>query len=397
MQTTPEIQALLDELYDRSAIVEELDGPQIEAWVSGLFAVFDDEVTAGLFVGYCASKQTSVGALLCAAIAELANQIDEVAASAARDAAQPDLLPPTAAQIGSSELTGAWNVRAPFGRSIVLGFDNPIEISHSESGQDLAGDEVAAELQHSILVEIDDDGGLADLQLSGPAKVLLEEASASDDRVVVEDLEIADALDRIIAAWPSDASPGQGSGPGVASNQQLVRRRILVATDVVLPTIATEELVVDVRRGLSDEEYDDANRASRSTLQAAVGISADAIERPINEVGRTLVHLIRGDAGDLSPRERDALLWLEWADWLGVGIGLVRAGVGSPADGATFVDLVNRCPEVSSTIDKADRDYAEWAFEIAVDLWSDVGGVEGGLLTEVGHQALGPAMIAAWS
>jgi hypothetical protein len=228
--------------------------------------------------------------------------------------------------------------------------------------------------------------------------VLLNEAAASDGRVVVEDLDPADALDRIVAGWPSGPTQDQGFGPGLAANQQFVRRRIFVATGLVLAAIDAEEPMVDVRRGLNDEEYEEANRASRSTLQAAVGISAEPIERsPMTEVERTLVHVIRGDVGDLSPRERDALLWLEWADWLGVGIGLVRAGAGSPADGATFVDLVNRCPEVSSTIDKADRDYAEWAFEIALDLLSDVGAVEDGLLTNAGHQALGNAMIVAWS
>ena len=146
MQTTPETQALLDELYDRSTIVEDLDGPQVEAWVSGLFALFDDEVTPGLFVAYCASKQTPVGAVLCAAIAELASEIDEPTATAARDAVMPNLLPPAAAQIGSSQLTGAWSVRAPFGRSIVLGFDNLTEIPRLDSDQALVDDEVPIEL-----------------------------------------------------------------------------------------------------------------------------------------------------------------------------------------------------------------------------------------------------------
>ena len=52
---------------------------------------------------------------------------------------------------------------------------------------------------------------------------------------------------------------------------------------------------------------------------------------------------------------------------------------------------------MSSTIDKGDRDYAEWAFDVAIDLLIDEGVVADGVLTPAGHQALGPALVAAWA
>ena len=150
-------------------------------------------------------------------------------------------------------------------------------------------------------------------------------------------------------------------------------------------------------RDRSDDEYVEANRAARSTLQAALGeVPEDSLQIATPE-GQAWISAIRGDAAGVSPRERDALIWLEWADWLGVGIGLHRAGVGAPMNGSAFVDLVNRCPEVSSSIDKNDRDYAEWAFETALDLLADSGVVHAGVLTEAGMAALGPAMVEAWT
>ncbi|MDG1086125.1 MAG: hypothetical protein P8P20_00190, partial [Acidimicrobiales bacterium] len=127
MQTTPEYGSLLEELYERASIVVDLDGPQLEAWVSGLFPVFDTDISIGDFVTYCADARTGRGAVLIAAIAELSDGLDVATSDLARNSLNPELLPDWAAAIGTSELTGAWTVTAPFGRSIVLGF-NAVDI-----------------------------------------------------------------------------------------------------------------------------------------------------------------------------------------------------------------------------------------------------------------------------
>ncbi len=400
MQTTPEISALLDDLYERCEIVADLSGPQIEAWVSGLFPVFDNDLTATMFVDHCASQQTAVAATVIAAIAELSDGLDADLGAHVQTILDDMEVPAIVEQVGTSELTGTWSVTAPFGRSIVLGFDNPR--AARVSADDLARGLEPIDLRHSILIEVDEHGALQDIQLAGPSKELLEEAADSDHRVVVTAIDVGDAVADIVSAWPTESVDPRRFGPGLNANQQFVRRRLLMLHDVALSQIVSDPVVIDVRRGLNDDEFAAANRAAISTLKAALRIdsaSTDDAEDPVaaTAAAAVVVAVIHGDGGELALRERDALLWLEWADWLGAGIGLWRAGSGSAADGATLVDHVNRCPEVSSTISKADRDYAEWAFEVALDLLEDAGVVADGVLTDTGYAALAPAMFSAWS
>jgi len=410
VQTNPETAALLRELYERASIVTELDGPQIEAWVSGLFTVFDDHATPIAFVDLCVGEATEQGALLVAAVAELTGGLDPEAAEHAHQQNQPDLLPGWAAGIGTSVLNGAWSVAAPFGRSIVLGFENPQAapvddaqdrdvLDRDAPDNDVAGEEEPEDLRHSILVELDGRGRLVDLQLTGPPQSLLNEAAADDDRVAVAELDVSEALSTVIAAWPEAESSATTFGSGFDSNQQFVRRRIVAASGHALSAVHGAEAQIDVRRGLNDYEYADANRAALSTMQAAVGLP-DGItdEAAVAELVPAWVSVVHGDIPDVSPPEREALLWLEWADWLGAGIGLLRAGSGAEATGETLVDHVNRCPEVSSSIDKADRDYAEWAFDVALDLLQDRGAVtEDRQLTVAGYQSLWHGLVAAWN
>jgi len=392
VETTPETAALLADLFERSQIVAELDGPQIEAWVSGLFALFDHEVTPGVFIDHCAAEGTPIAGLLCLAMAELlAGDDDSLAATAGQVVVDLDHeLFPAARQVGASQLEQAWVVEAPFGRSIVLGFDNPIRM------QSLEGYDIDA--GHSVLVEVTEEGELEDLQLTGPPRTLLDEAVLVDDRVRVHEVTIEEAVQMVVSAWP-EANVGHAmNGPGVGANQQFVRQRIRRAADYMLPSIASQVEQIDIRRGLDDAGFADANRVALSTLRAAVGDKpSEQIEDAAPELVELWSALIRGDGGDFSAREREALLWLEWADWLGAGIGMLRAGRGAEASGAALVDYVNRCPEVSSSIQKSDRGYAEWAFSLALELLEDRGALDEGVLNNEGYQALGPAMLTAWA
>jgi hypothetical protein len=405
VQTTPETVALLHELYERASIVTELDGPQIEAWVSGLFTVFDDQATPMAFVDLCVGEATERGALLVAAVAELTDGLDPVASEHAHQQNQPDLLPAWATSIGTSVLNGAWSVTAPFGRSIVLGFEHlspgPVGDAKGNDGanSDGAEEDEPEALGHSILVELDGQGTLVDLQLAGPPKLLLDEAAVADYRVVVAEFDVGEALSTVAAAWPGVESSATMFGPGFDANQQFVRRRIAAATGLSLAAVRSTEALVDIRRGLNNDEYADANRAALSTLQAALGLAVGMTsDGAVTALVPAWVSVIHGDVPDVLPRERDALLWLEWADWLGAGIGLLRAGSGAVATGETLVDHVNRCPEVSSSIAKADRDYAEWAFDVALDLLQDRGAVtEDRQLSEAGYQSLWHGLLAAWN
>jgi len=78
-------------------------------------------------------------------------------------------------------------------------------------------------------------------------------------------------------------------------------------------------------------------------------------------------------------------------------IGLVRLGPGATVAPGSLVDLINRCPEVSSTIPKADRSYVEFAFSVVLDVWRQTGVVLGDQLTADGYHSLYPAAVQIWS
>ena len=95
--------------------------------------------------------------------------------------------------------------------------------------------------------------------------------------------------------------------------------------------------------------------------------------------------------------EREAFAALEWADWLGAVIGVVRSGAGSDASPAALVDHVNRCPEVTSTIPRAHRPYYEWAWQHVVALWQRHELIdERRRLTTVGERILPAMLFRAW-
>lgn len=393
MQTTSETDALFADLLSRASIVVELDGPQLEGWVSGLFSALDDGDTIIGFLDHCQAARTAVGATLAYAIAELSRGLDDGVSSHAESVVDHDLLTEAAAHVGESALSDAWEVEAPFGRSIVLGFEAPVLAAKADEIETEPTDP-----RHAILVEIHADGRLEDLQLAGSPDELIAEAAESGEAISATRIDVEDAVARVVASWPTEPLLAAEVGPGVAANQQFVRRRVLVAARHVLPAIAVVDPEIDVRRGMDDDDFAAANRAALSTLRSAVGDPAPRpAGGPASPERAAWSGVIRGDGGELSGRERDALLWLEWADWLGVGIGLLRSGAGTEASGQAWVDLVNRCPEVSSTIDKADREYAAWAFDVAIDLLADSGVIdEAGEVTEAGHAELHAAMLATW-
>ena len=102
------------------------------------------------------------------------------------------------------------------------------------------------------------------------------------------------------------------------------------------------------------------------------------------------------DLAPLDPASRAAVVELEWADWLGVAIGLVRAGVGASTDPDALVDHINRCPEVTSTIPKADRARVSWALAVCTEPWEPLGLVADGKLTTFGVAALPAFLRSAW-
>lgn len=368
-----ELAALFEELHRRSAIVTDLEPAQVEGFVSGLFAALDDQSELPAFVRYCRERPGAVSAVLCAGLAVLADDPTAGAARRAFDAMAADA-PPVSGRLGRARAVAAWSAQAPFGRSIVIGCGPAPD-----------------RIDHAVLAELDGEL-LSDLQLSGEVAELVDPESIGDPAVEILDLDVTAAAELVGRAWRNAHGRVEPTA-GMLANQRLARLRLASAVDddELLPLFAAAAVSVDVTRGMSPEEIADANAAARSTLRAAVGAPAT------DEVEHAWVEVVRATAPVVSQREREALLWLEWADWLGAGIGLLRRRDGGVRlDGTVLVDLVNTCPEVSSSIHGDDRDYAAWAFDVALDHLADAGLVVDGMLTERGRSTLHPSLLAAW-
>ncbi|MEM8705701.1 MAG: hypothetical protein AAGE98_04545 [Actinomycetota bacterium] len=166
------------------------------------------------------------------------------------------------------------------------------------------------------------------------------------------------------------------------------------ASDVP-PSIAVATAVAQAAAVLRDAaEHDDP---LAQWLAASVG-PVDLDESDADVVLAALAAAVApADLAPLSVEARRAVLELEFADWLGAVLGLVRAGAGTRVDPDVLVDLVNRCPEVTSTIPKADRARVAWAFAVAAESWAPLGLVDDeDRLTEFGTAVLPSVLLRAW-
>ncbi len=103
------------------------------------------------------------------------------------------------------------------------------------------------------------------------------------------------------------------------------------------------------------------------------------------------------DLEAFSPEEREAIGHLEWADWLGAVIGLTRAGAGTEVSPQGMVKAINRCPEITTTIPKADAEFVAWSFELTLHAWSLAGVLDDDeQLTGFGAAVLPRAYRATW-
>ena len=92
----------------------------------------------------------------------------------------------------------------------------------------------------------------------------------------------------------------------------------------------------------------------------------------------------------------DALAELEPVDWVGVVLGASRSGSSDSAiDGGTLVTFINRSPEITSTIPKADAGRLAWTFDQMLFSWEATGVMDqAGRITEAGRWLLPHALVA---
>lgn len=385
-------ESLSAELFRRSSVVLSFDGAQVEAWCSGLFAAWDSDAEAKEFIDYCATAGGPVAALVCRGLAAVSGG---AVADHALKVATPlqDLLPANGTQIGSIRFHQAWVVTGVDSVSVVFGC--------GVLGAD-----------HSLLFELDSDGSLVDIQAGGRPRDLLVMAPGEDvdvddadaetlelEGLAIDEANLETAVQHVVRAWEVAAEAEQLWSPTTRANERIAARRLEAAIGRELVALRHVPPSTDAYpfRGLSEVEFREANAASLSTLRSALGKLPDPSTGADSAAFAAWTAALIGDITDLDAAETEAVRWLEWADWLGAGLGLLRAGPGSAADPEVLVTMVNRCPEVSSTIDARDREWALYAFGLVVEHLTDNGVIVDGQLSDDGYDTLGPAMVAAWS
>jgi hypothetical protein len=100
----------------------------------------------------------------------------------------------------------------------------------------------------------------------------------------------------------------------------------------------------------------------------------------------------------MSVQRQSTIMALQPGDWLGAVIGLVRAGVGAPAEAADLVAYADECPELAGEADPDDVEILEEGFAYLLELWEATGAIDRqGRLTELGRWGLPRALAWAWS
>lgn len=273
------------------------------------------------------------------------------------------------ARDGDAVATRAWVVAEADGRSVGIGF-------RSTDGS-----------QHSLLADLY-GGELAALIVApGPDELF----DGAEDVVAPEAMSVGAAATEVVQGWVRLAAGGAPIPDSVFVNGALARARL---------RFLVEHDVTDFGRGREtpgdDDPIDPGERAELNAWAiaildgAAVGPGADGPDELIDPLDPVRI-------ATQPAAEREAFRALEWADWLGVVLGLVRAPAGTVVEPTMLVDLVNRCPEVTSTIPKKDRPYFEWAWSMVVPAWVRLGVLDDRYrLTEDGAAMLVGALRRAW-
>lgn len=138
------------------------------------------------------------------------------------------------------------------------------------------------------------------------------------------------------------------------------------------------------------------------SAEALLWAAADLPEPPEDdaELWLALAAAVVEPRGDLPVDLEAEAAWasLEPADWAGVVIELVRAGIGAPGTPDDLVELVARCPEVEGPdLTAEDEDLLVTAFTPVVELWQALGALDGAArLTALGRWGLPLALRRAW-
>ncbi len=421
----------------RASVLAELGAAQAEVWASG-FAADADLAALGAVADIGGDNACG---LLYALAAIIEAPADRIARNAAASLVQDGATPPDWVEVvGTATARSAWLLPGDGTATVIVEFAHVDESTHtmlidiSLTGIAAAGAHAGPRPDQPDTVRYVSDirFGSGDL-LESVAEDLLGTGT------VPEVLEVADAT----ALLADAALAPVADGVDIALNLVVANARLL-SMGIASPLVLASDPDASSADGLDDIAPDDEDRA------AAVAVLDAALGEPVHppEVVATVARLLRPalvdptamrvdadtaadlrslvvvaglagcnpddvgdvellarlagayiDPGDLSAHERDAaeaIATLEWADWLGAIIPLVRNGVGTVVTPESLVDNINRCAEITTTIPKRDRPLIAWAFGQTLYAWELTGIIDGaGRLTELGRWLLPAAVRVA--
>jgi len=418
---------IIEQALEQALGLRELDAPRAEAWASDLMALAseaaDPEDPADAVTALLVHLDTAgglAGSIAAMSVRSLLSDpetgIETNRGTDPETSADIDGLPDWVGALGTSHCDGSWIFTNRRGESAVFRFADDRDATH--------------------VISIDLVPGLAESVgevIVGPIEII-EVAEDPESEVEVTTSDPVELAGRVADAIASTVDVRQS----LMINGRLLESRLagLAGNVVVLPTPAVDEIpdlphfdpddddyALDLlRRALGESCTDQATvpeateprgralAAAAATLRRAAEVDdpqaqwlaashgpVDLDEPDSHVILAALAAAIRPHSmAPLDPALREAVDALEWADWLGVVIGLVREGSGASTEPAHLVDLVNRCPEITSTIPKADRAQIEWALARCTDLWHVIGVTDDDRLTEFGVWVLPLVLASAW-
>ncbi len=343
------------QILEASSLLDELpDAARMQAWASSVLGVWGEAPDAAAidseFLAWLSASDDPRSVRVRSLLAEL--MTNEVS----------DAEPPVA--------TRAWSLVGRGDASVGIGFQ-----MHDGSEHSLLGDIV--------------DGALTSLVLApGPDELF----DGAEDIVAPTELDPEVAAAQMVAAWRVLVNGGADTPESVYVNGAIAQHHLGALTETDLRSLFRPDAeVAAFVDSMDPSDRADFDRWALSVLDSA-GVG-------LGEVGdQVLLDVLDPARTETYPRtEQEAFGALEWADWLGVVIGLSRLSAGVQVEPTMLVDQINQCPEVTSTIPKKDRGYYEWAFSLVIPLWRQGRVLDSdNRLTGAGSANLVAALRSAW-
>lgn len=359
-------ESVFEELLDASVALETLpDLARVEAWASSALGIWaEDPLAAAIdaeFVAWLeASSDPRADALL---------------------SAVERLLRPT---VGAVSPTRAWSVVIDGVTSMGVGF-----VAEDQSEYSLLADLVDGELRSLVVAP-------------GPDELFALLQHGDEDDVAPDPVEIVDACVAMRDGWQAFALSQAEPPEHLFVNLAVARARLGEALAIDMSAFGRVRATsTDVSTALDATLIDEAAEAAeRAELDKwACSVLDGAGVGPGTPNPGSLIDPLNPDRWSSYPAaEAEAFAALEWADWLGVAIELTRLEAGSVIEPSRMVDMVNRCPEVTSSIPRRDRPYYEWAFSMVLPIWIGSGVLDAsGELSPDGAALVVGALRNRWS